>query len=361
LARFHPLRVGEVRKETDDCVSLRLDVPDELRAAFAHRQGQHLILRARLGGEELRRTYSICSGAGEGELRIAVKRQPGGRFSAWANEGLRPGDVVEAMPPAGRFFTELDPCADGRLYVAFAAGSGITPVLSILKTVLATEPRSRCVLVYGNRTTASIVFREELEDLKNRHMTRLSLFHVLSGEPQDIDLLNGRIDPAKVRAVCERVVDPAAVHAWFLCGPAPMIGEVAATLAELGVERRRVHYEFFTTEGNAPRQRLQGPATVEAGAGERSRVAVVAEGKRIEFELPYNDAAILDAALAAGADLPYACKGGVCCTCRAKVVEGKVAMAVNYALEDWELEKGFVLACQARPLTGRVVLDYDAV
>ena len=192
-------------------------------------------------------------------------------------------------------------------------------------------------------------------------MTRLSLFHVLSGGPSEVELVSGRIDPGKVRTLCARLVDPAAVHAWFLCGPAPMIGEVAATLAELGVERRRVHFEFFTSEGNVPRQRLQGPATVEAGAGERSGVAVIAEGKRVEFELPYNDIAILDAALAAGADLPYACKGGVCCTCRAKVVEGKVAMAVNYALEDWELELGFVLACQARPLSGRVVLDYDAV
>lgn len=359
MSRFHELTVAEIRRETEDCVSIRFALPDALRPAFAHTQGQHLILKATVEGEDLRRTYSICSGAHEDELRIAVKKQPGGRFSTFVNEELKPGDQLLVMPPAGRFFTLLDPEAS-RLYVALVAGSGITPVISIVKTTLAREPKSRFVLIYGNRTTASIIFREELEDLKNRWMTRLSVFHVLSAEPQEIELLSGRIDPPKLRTLCERVVDPAKVDGWFLCGPAPMIGEAARTLEEQGVDKRRIHFEYFTAEGNRPRQDLRGAPVALSRAG-AARVTAIVDGKRHEFELPFDDLSILDAALAAGADLPFACKGGVCCTCRCKLVEGKVAMTVNYALEDRELEQGFILACQARPLTERVVVDYDRI
>ena len=357
MARFHPLEVAEVGRETDDCITVRFAVPPELRPVFAHAAGQHLILKATVGGEELRRTYSVCSAEGSGELVVAVKRQPGGRFSAWAAEALKPGAAVEVMPPAGRFTVEPDPAA-ARLYVALVAGSGITPVIAILKTLLEREPRSRFVLVYGNRTTASIIFREELEDLKNRHMTRLSLYHVLSGEPVDVPLLQGRIDPAKLRALCASAIDPAAVHAWLLCGPAPMIGELTTTLLDLGIERQRIRFEYFTAEGNQPRQRPT--AAPEAGGRHGSRVTVIADGRRTDFDLAPGGPSILDAALAAGADLPFACKGGVCCTCRARLVEGRVAMAANYALEDEELAKGYVLACQSRPLTDRVVLDYDS-
>jgi ring-1,2-phenylacetyl-CoA epoxidase subunit PaaE len=357
VSRFHRLEVVEVRRETDECVSVRLDVPPDLRPVFAFAAGQHLILKARIGDEELRRTYSVCSPAG-GELRIAVKRQPGGRFSAWVAEALAPGAAVEVMPPAGRFTVEPEPEA-ARLHVAFAAGSGITPVISILATLLEREPLSRFVLIYGNRTTASIIFREELEDLKNRHMTRLSLFHVLSGEPVDVPLLQGRIDPAKVRSLCAHAIDPAAVHAWYLCGPAPMIGELTATLQGLGVERHRIRFEYFTSEGNAPRQRVDAPAPVSA-AGRDSRVTVIADGRRVDFRLAFDGPSILDAALAAGADLPFACKGGVCGTCRAKVTAGAVDMRRNYALEPAEVEAGYVLTCQSVPVSDAVTVDYDA-
>ncbi|MFO1038660.1 MAG: 1,2-phenylacetyl-CoA epoxidase subunit PaaE [Geminicoccaceae bacterium] len=359
MSRFTPLRVAEIRPETDDCVAVRLDVLAEQAAAFAWTPGQHLILKAQVGGEELRRTYSICSASPADGLWIAVKRQPQGRFSGHVNADLKVGDVIEAMPPAGRFFVPLEPNA-ARTHVAIAAGSGITPVLAIVAATLASEPKSRFVLLYGNRTTASIIFREQLEDLKNRYMTRLSLHHVLSAEPQEIPLHDGRIDAAKIDLLCRHIVDPKTVDAWYLCGPAPMIGDVSSALEVQGVERRRIHFEYFTTEGNTPRQRMLGPAVVES-VKDAADVTVLVEGRRIDFKLPYNERSLLDAALDAGADLPFACKGGVCCTCRTKLVEGKVAMAANYALEDWELEQGFILACQARPLTDRVVVDYDQV
>ncbi len=357
MPRFHELAVAEIRKETPECVSLRLDLPEGLRETFAFTQGQHLILKATVDGQELRRTYSICAGVGEGELRIAVKRQPGGRFSTFVNERLRVGDRLLVMPPAGRFFTPLDPEA-ARLYVAFAAGSGITPVLSILKTVLAREPKSRFVLVYGNRTAGDILFREELFDLKNRYLDRLGLHLVLSAEAEDVSLLAGRIDPDRVRRFCAGIIPAQEVFAWFVCGPAPMIGDVSGALEGLGVDRQKIHVEFFTPAGNVPRQSLRGSPVVEA-TGDACRLTVIAQGQRRELDLAFNDSSILDAALEAGVDLPFACKGGVCCTCRCRLVEGRVAMAANYALEEQELAQGYILACQARPLTDRVTVDYD--
>ena len=358
MPRFHPLTVAEVRRETPDCVSLSFSVPAELRERFRFTQGQHVILRAEIDGEELRRTYSICSAVDEGELRIAVKRQPHGRFSGWIHDHLRAGDRIDVMPPRGRFFVPLDPEA-ARTYVAFVAGSGITPVISILKTTLAREPRSRFVLFYGNRDVGSIIFREELEDLKNRYMTRFALHHVLSAEVSDVmELFSGRITPDKLRAWSGRLFRPAEVDAWFLCGPAPMIQDLADTLVELGVEKPRLHYEYFTTAGNRPRQARHAPPPVEA-VGEEAEVTLRLDGQRHGFTLAFNSETILDAAIARGLDPPYSCKAGVCSTCRARVVEGKVDMAVNYALEDREVERGFVLTCQARPLTARVTLDYD--
>jgi ring-1,2-phenylacetyl-CoA epoxidase subunit PaaE len=355
MARFHELEVVEIRRETDECVTIRFAVPPELAPVFAYQPGQHLILKTEIEGEELRRTYSICSAAQDKELRICVKQQPEGRFSRFANRLLEPGSRIEVMPPAGRFTLATDPDAE-RLYVAFCAGSGITPIYSIVKTALTAEPKSRFVLVYGSRNTSSIIFREELEDLKNRFLTRLSVYHVLSREPQDIELLNGRIDADKVRAFCRAATPPAAVDAWFLCGPAPMIGEAGRTLEEAGVDRKKIHFEYFTTEGNAPRPKL---ALSEPGGRPEGacHVTVVLEGKQNAFDLPFGGDDILDAARAAGIDAPYSCKAGVCSTCRAKVVAGKVDMATNYALEDWEVEAGFVLTCQSRPLTPEVVVD----
>ncbi len=358
MPRFFPLTVADVRRETPDCVSVSFALPEELRERFRFVQGQHVILRATIEGEELRRTYSICSAVDEGELRIAVKRQPHGRFSGWVHERLRPGDRVDVMPPRGRFFVPLDPAAS-RSYVAFAAGSGITPLISILKTTLAREPKSRFVLFYGNRDVESIIFREELEDLKNRHMTRFALHHVLSAETSDVmELFSGRITPDKLRAWSGRLFRPGEVDAWFLCGPAPMIQDLADTLTELGVEKRRIHYEYFTTAGNRPRLAPHTPPPVEA-SGEEAEITLLLDGQRRCFPLAFNSETIVDAAVARGIEPPYSCKAGVCSTCRARVIEGKVDMAVNYALEDWEVERGFVLTCQARPLTAKVVVDYD--
>jgi ring-1,2-phenylacetyl-CoA epoxidase subunit PaaE len=357
MARFYPLEVGQVRQETADSVTVRLLVPEELRATFAYQPGQHLVVRARPGGEELRRTYSICSAPGDRELRICVKRQQDGRFSTWVNRHLKPGDRLEVTPPAGRFFAPLDPAAEGN-YAAFCAGSGITPVFSIVRAALETGPRSRFVLVYGSRNTASIIFREELEDLKNRYMTRLSIYYVLSREPQELEILNGRIDAGKIRAFCRAMTPPASIDAWFLCGPAPMIGEAARTLEELGVQRQAIHFEYFTPEGNAPRPPAASrPAQASAAA---SRITVILDGRRQRFDMADMSLNLLDAARGAGIDAPFSCKAGVCSTCRARVVQGTVEMAVNYALEDWETEAGFVLTCQSRPLSDEIVIDYDA-
>ncbi len=358
MPRFFPLTIADLRRETPDCLSLSFALPEALRDRFRFVQGQHVILRATIGGEELRRTYSICSAVDEGELRIAVKRQPHGRFSGWLHERVRPGDRIEVMPPRGRFFVPLDPEARRR-YVAFAAGSGITPLASILKTTLAREPKSRFTLFYGNRNVESIIFLEELEDLKNRYMTRFALHHVLSAGTSDVmELFSGRITPEKLRAWAGRLFRPEEIDAWFLCGPAPMIQELADTLVGFGVEKSRIHYEYFTTEGNRPRRPPHAPPPVEA-AGDRAEITVLLDGQRRDFSLAFNSETILDGAIADGIDPPYSCKAGVCSTCRARVIEGKVDMAVNYALEDWEVERGFVLTCQARPLTSRVVVDYD--
>ena len=360
MARFHELEIAEIRRETADAVTVRFALPDELKPEFAYRQGQHLILKAELDGEELRRTYSICSGVQDQELRICVKRQPGGRFSAFAHEVLQPGHRVLAMSPSGRFFVPLDPAA-ARSHMAFCAGSGITPIFSILKSVLAVEPRSHFTLVYGSRDTASIIFREELEDLKDRHLTRFALYHVLSREEQDLPILNGRIDAAKVRAFARAVIDPLSVDACYLCGPAPMIGEAARALEAEGVAKERIHFEYFTTQGNEPRPKLAPEtAPTAAPAAGACRVTAILDGRRTEFRMDRDGPSILDAARAAGADAPYACKAGVCSTCRARIAEGSARMETNWALEDWEVDAGFVLTCQSHPLTDRLVVDYDA-
>ena len=335
---FHPLTIRECRRETADTVSIAFDVPTDLADRFRFVQGQYLTLKTHIGDEEVRRSYSICSGVDEGELRVAVKKVDGGLFSTHANQSLAPGAVLEVMTPMGRFHTPIDPNA-ARTYVAFAAGSGITPVMSILKTVLAQEPKSRFVLVYGNRTVSSIIFREELEDLKNRYIGRLVIHHVLSREPEEAGLLGGRIDAA------------------FLCGPQPMVEEVRDALAACGTPPANIHVELFdTTTAARPTVRKVATDTPTDAA----TIAILQDGKRKEFTLPYDGDSILDAAHRHGADLPYSCKSGVCCTCRAKVREGKVEMAENYSLEPWEVEAGYVLTCQSRPLTERVVIDFDA-
>ena len=357
MQHFHRLTVDEVRRETDECVSLRFAVPPTLAETFRFHPGQHLTLRMTLGGEEVRRSYSVCSALDEGELRVAVKRVAGGRFSSWANQALAAGDTLELLPPAGHFGPPLEP-GRAKTWLAIAAGSGITPVISILASALAREPGSRALLFYGNRTHDSIMFREALEDLKNRHMARFSLFHVLSRERREIELLSGRIDRAKLVAAAGTLFHPAEIDHALLCGPAGLIDEARATLTELGVAPARISVELFAVPDSPAA--VSGASAAEAVAGASARVTVQRDGVRTTFDAPLAGAAILDAAARTGLELPFSCKGGVCATCRCKLVSGRVAMARNYALAPWEIEAGYILACQARPLTDAVTLDFDA-
>ncbi len=361
-ARFHELTVGDVRPETDDTVSVAFRVPDTLAEEYRFDAGQHLTLRADIGGEDVRRCYSICSAIDDDELRVAIKRVPGGRFSTYAHRKLRPGDALRVMTPTGKFRVRPDAGA-ARTFAAFVAGSGITPVMSILKTVLNAEPHSRFLLFYGNRTASSVIFRDPIDDLKNRYMGRFSVFHVLSGEDQDAAVLNGRIDAAKVADLMAAACPAEAVDGYFVCGPGTMITDVTGALSARGVAPDRIHFERFATgarAGNGPGPELPRPPPARVDAlGDHARVTVVADGVKSEFAVLLNDGSILEGALGEGIDLPYSCKGGMCTSCRAKLVEGRVEMAVNYSLEPWELAAGFVLTCQSRPLTDKVVLDFD--
>jgi len=350
--RFHPLRVAEIRRETPDCVSLKFEVPAEVANDFRFMQGQHIGLRAVLDGEELRRSYSVCSGCDDDELRVAVKKVAGGRFSIWVNDELKPGDAIDVLTPEGRFFTALSP-AHEKHYVAFAAGSGITPVLSLIRTTLAREPRSRFTLVYGNRRMSSVMFHEALEDLKDRYLTRFALYNVFSREEQDVELFNGRIDAAKVRQFLAALIPAATIDEAFVCGPASMIDEVEQALIDGGVARDHVHVERFGVPGAASNAPIDDAEAAEA------KLTLVIDGVRREVDFHRGQHSILDAGRAAGLDLPYSCKGGMCRTCRGKLLDGQVKMAKNYALEPHEVAAGFVLTCQSYPLTERVVISYD--
>ena len=354
--RFHGLRVADLRRETPDAVSIAFEVPPDLQPDYRFAAGQYLTVRKDIEGEEVRRSYSICSGPDDGELRIAVKRVDGGLFSAWANSGIRPGDILDVMTPTGRF--GITPAPDAaRVYACFAAGSGITPVLSIMRGILGREQRSRVFLFYGNRSTSDMLFRDALEELKDRYLCRLSVFHVLSREQQDVPVLNGRLDAEKVRLLLRHLVPADMVDHVFLCGPASMIDEVEATLAGLGLRPEQVHVERFVSAlGGKPRPK-PAPARIETPY---ATAGLVVDGRWAEVPVA-EDESVLDAALRAGLDLPYACKGGMCSTCRARVLEGAVEMRLNFSLEPWEVEAGFVLTCQARPTTPRVVIDYDQV
>ena len=354
--RFHRLTIRDLKRETADAVSIAFDVPGDLDADYRFNPGQYLTLRATIDGEDLRRSYSICSGPDDAELRIAVKQVEGGVFSGWVNATLKPGDAIEVMTPTGRFGV---PCIldRPRIHVGFAAGSGITPVLSILRGVLAREPESRFFLFYGNRSTGEILFREALEELKDRFLGRLSVFHVLSQEEQDLAVLSGRLDGEKARRLLRLVVPAEMVDEVYLCGPEGMSREIQSVLAELGVSPEKVHVELFVSAlGGRPRPK---PVAPPSDAPRRTAVLTV-DGKRREVPVADGES-ILDAALRAGMDLPYACKGGMCSTCRARLVEGEAVMDLNYSLEPWELEAGFILTCQSHPTTDRVVVDYDQV
>lgn len=356
MATFHPLTVTEVRRETRDAVVLTLEPPAGQEDAFRFTQGQYLTLRAIIDGEELRRSYSICAAAHEPRLKVGIKKVQDGLFSTWANSEVRPGQVLEAMPPMGSFHVPLDPTARGH-YAGFAAGSGITPLLSIVKTTLKAEPRSSFSLFYGNRASSTIMFREDLEDLKNEHLQRFSLVHVLSREQQEIELFNGRIDKEKCRQLFAHWLDVASVDAAFICGPQSMMLDVSESLREHGLDQRQIKFELFATaeSGRKRRPRAQAVAT----RSELCQATVVLDGRARSFELPKNGPSVLDAALGEGVEAPYACKAGVCSTCRAMLVEGQVDMDANYALEDYEVARGYILACQAYPASDRIVVDFD--
>jgi ring-1,2-phenylacetyl-CoA epoxidase subunit PaaE len=354
--RFHRLAVNDLRREAPDAVSLSFAIPQELSGDYSFTPGQYLTLRATMDGEEVRRSYSICSGPDDGELRIAVKKVDGGAFSNWAADELKAGDELDVMTPTGRFGVTHAP-DQARVYAGFAAGSGITPILSIAKGVLAREPNSRFFLFYGNRSTGGMLFREALEELKDRFMQRFSVFHVISGEEQDIPILHGRLDGERVHVLLRSLVPAASLDHVFICGPTGMSEDIEATCREIGIAEDRIHVERFVSEfGGRPRAKKMIPAS----APPKALAALVIDGKRREVPVA-EDESILDAALRAGMDLPFACKGGMCSTCRAKLVEGEAHMEVNYSLEPWELKAGFILTCQARPASEKVVVDYDHV
>lgn len=357
MARFHSLKVTDVRQETRDAVVVTLTPRDEDRAAFDFTQGQYLTFRRLFDGEELRRSYSICAGRDEGVLKVGIKRVDGGAFSTWANETLKAGEEIEAMPPMGKFFTAIEPAAR-KTYLGFAGGSGITPVLSIVKTVLAREPQSTFTLVYSNRQISSIMFREELEDLKNTYLGRLSVIHMLEGEAQDIDLFSGRIDGEKIKGLFKHWIDADSVDTAFICGPEPMMLAIAAALREHGLNDTQIKFELFAS-GQQGRAKTKAVSRTAIAAGSGVEATVTLDGATRSFTMPRQGESILDAALAANLDAPYSCKAGVCSTCRCKVLEGEVEMAVNHALEDYEVRAGYALSCQAYPLTDRVVVTYD--
>jgi len=353
MKQFHPLTVERLEHETRDSVRIALAVPEELASEYEFLPGQHLPFQISLNGKKVRRTYSICSAQGVSPLEIGVRVQPGGLFSGYAANALKVGDTIEAMPPSGQFHVDLDE-ARARDYVGFAAGSGITPILSMIKSVLEREPNSRFVLFYGNRKQATTMFIEDLYALKNLHPERLQLHFVFSQEDQEFAIAAGRLDADKVRELHERFctgLDPAAA---FVCGPDTMIDVVTETLVEIGLDADSVHSERF----GVPRKSGEAKAAA-AKAADHATVTVIMDGHKKSFDMQRGDENIVDAAAGHGIELPYSCKGGVCATCRCHVRDGEVTMATNYGLESWEVEKGFVLACQSRPVSDSITLDYD--
>jgi len=357
MARFHSLEVTDIRRDTRDAVVVTLKPSDADRDAFDFTQGQYLTFRRDFDGEELRRSYSICAGKDEGCLKVGIKRVEGGAFSTWANEALKVGDRLEAMTPMGRFFTELD-ASKAKNYLGFAGGSGITPVLSIIKTVLAREPKSTFTLIYANRQTSSIMFREELEDLKNLYLGRFSLIHILETESQEIELFTGRIDPEKMEMLFRLWIDAEEVDTAFICGPEPMMLTIADSLRKHGLSDDQIRFELFASSQPGRARTRAVSASAAAGAG-TCEVSVTLDGTTRSFTMEKDGTAVLDAAIANAMDAPYACKAGVCSTCRAKVIEGEVEMEVNHALEDYEVRAGYVLSCQCIPVSDKVVISYD--
>lgn len=358
-SRFHSLKVSSIQADTDKAVIINFEVPQELQDDFSFIQGQYLTLRKGFNGEEVRRSYSICAGLDDDQLRVGVKHVDGGVFSTWANNELKAGDAVDVMPPQGNFHSELDPDRE-RWYMCICAGSGITPVLSIVKTVLAREPKSHVTLLYGNQRTASMMFRNELAFLKNRYMDRLHWINIFSREPQESELFTGHLNNRKGGKLNRRLISIREHDEFFLCGPEAMISEVSRGLRSEGIEEQHIHYELFGSSAEDARKAVEKHhARAREHKGLVSDVSVISSGREYRFELTADGGNILDAGLDNGVDLPFSCKGGVCATCKAKLVEGKVDMDRNQALQPDEIEQGYILTCQSHPISKRVVVDYD--
>ena len=355
MSKFYPLSVSKIKNETRDTIAVTFNIPPELADSFAYQQGQHLTLRVMIDNEDVRRSYSICSAVQDNALRVAIKRTPGGLFSSWANDTLKPGMTLDVMPPMGHFNVPLD-ASNARHYVAFAAGSGITPILSIIKTTLLAEPKSSFTLFYGNRASSSVIFKDELTDLKDVYMQRLTLTYVMSREQQDIELFNGRITKEKCEQFIRHWIRVEDIDIAFICGPEDMMQGVSAALQEAGMPKENIKVELFAA--SIPKHQHK-PRVFDAGARHETEVTVIMDGNATSFTMDKDKESILDAGLRAGIDMRYSCKGGVCSTCRCKLLDGKVDMDANYALEDYEVARGFVLSCQSFPVTDKVVIDFD--
>jgi ring-1,2-phenylacetyl-CoA epoxidase subunit PaaE len=353
---FYPLRVKKIEQPTRHSVAVEFEVPNELKETFSYLPGQYLTLRAQLGGEDVRRNYSLCSNPLDNRWMVGIKKVSGGLFSTWANEQLKAGDTIEVMPPMGKFTPQLH-SENAKHYAAFAAGSGITPILSIIAATLATEPNSTFTLFYGNQSRSSIMFKEELEALKDKYINRFSLYHILSREKTDADINYGRIDAAKCDHIFDKLIDISLINEFFLCGPEAMSIGVKNALIEKGIDEKKIRLELFTTGSKAAKQK----STIVKSEDEtpKSRVTIRLDGTESSFDLAYDSESILDAGIHEGLELPFACKGGMCCTCKAKLIKGEVDMDVHYGLEHDEIEAGFILTCQSHPKTKEVVVDFD--
>jgi ring-1,2-phenylacetyl-CoA epoxidase subunit PaaE len=355
-AHFYPLTVAEIVAETAEANSIRFAIPPELRDRFSFKAGQHLTLKATIGGEEVRRNYSLCTAPDEQDWMVTVKRIAGGVFSNWVGDTLKVGDIVDVLPPHGSFTTEFAPSAR-RHIVGIAGGSGITPVLSLLRTTLRDEPQSQFTLLYGNRDSSSIIFLEKLAELKDRYLGRLSLHHFLAEEEGDIDLFNGMLDRARCdEAITALVGDPASIDAWFICGPGPMMDAAEGALLDRNIDKERIHIERFTADRPSAALAAEMAQLQTQAAGTTVSVTLDGRTRRVAF----TEANILDSARVSGLPAPFACKAGVCATCRAKVTSGKVEMAARYGLTDEEVAAGYVLTCQSVPVGDGVAVDYDA-
>lgn len=357
--QFHPLRVKNLHKDTESAVVVEFDVPSELTETFTFSQGQYLTLNQQIDGKEIRRSYSICAGLDDGQLLVAIKHVEGGVFSTWANEQLKAGDTLEVMPARGDFFTAIDP-GQSKNYLCICAGSGITPVLSIIKTVLAREPDSTVTLLYGNQRTATMMFRHELAFLKNANLERFHWVNIFSREPQEVDLLSGHLDNRKGGALNQRLINISGFDEFFLCGPEAMISEVSRGLRGEGIAEENIHFELFAASAENARKAIERHhARAQEYKGMVSEVSILSDGREYAFELSTDGENILDAGLRNGVDLPFSCKGGVCATCKARLIEGEVDMDLNQALRTEEIEKGYILTCQSHPISEKVVVDFD--